>query len=450
MRFLVIALLLCAPLKAPFIVVGWVEQPPYQQAGPQGPIGLDIELVQHLVAKAGYQAEFVCLGNLPAASRGAAEREKASILLGIPWYLDPPHGTRFSHPYRASQERWFYIRKTEVDPVIGAFYKPRDLPSANVRLHKTLSEMVHATQAGLIDGFIADALETDLFLGQQGLNHVFQSESWGDPQPLCLAFSNNVSEHTIATINQFIAKAQTDPHYRAIQQKYHPTFLLSQIVAQPWFFFIDILGTIAFAISGVIIAYRERMTFFGTFVMALLPAVGGGTMRDLIVGRRPIFLIANPTYLYAVLATVIVGLLWVRFFAHQKRIPNKYFMHALEFFDALGLACFAVIGVWVAFMKNIQPLALWGPLLAVLTATGGSVLRDVFRSDRHYAALQGSFYPEIALLWGCALTWFMLWQSFQLNLDQLFWAVILTMAGAFILRLCVYQQGWHNRLIRRD
>lgn len=120
-------------------------------------------------------------------------------------------------------------------------------------------------------------------------------------------------------------------------------------------------------------------------------------------------------------------------------------MHlVLELFDAFGLATFSVIGVWVAFMKNIQPLCLWGPVLAVLTSCGGGIVRDLFRSDRHFFALYSNFYAEISLAWSSILTAFLLMQHDSLTHDQAFWAVIITIAGAFFTRMCVVMREWKN------
>lgn len=78
-----------------------------------------------------------------------------------------------------------------------------------------------------------------------------------------------------------------------------------------WFYYLDLLGTLAFAIAGFLKAHQHRYDYFGAFMLTALPAVGGGTPRDVIVGgdRHPPFVFNDPTYLYIVFGVVIVGTL---------------------------------------------------------------------------------------------------------------------------------------------
>jgi len=75
----------------------------------------------------------------------------------------------------------------------------------------------------------------------------------------------------------------------------------------------------------------------------------------------------------------------------------------IEVFDAVALAAFTVVGVVVVLDTSAQPLWLWGPIAAVLTASFGGLMRDLFRHDRVVANLRGGLYPEIAVVWGLAL-----------------------------------------------
>jgi uncharacterized membrane protein YeiH len=77
--------------------------------------------------------------------------------------------------------------------------------------------------------------------------------------------------------------------------------------------------------------------------------------------------------------------------------------HLIEVFDAVALAAFTVVGVVVVLDTSVQPLWLWGPIAAVLTASFGGLMRDLFRHDRVIANLRGELYPEIAVVWGLCL-----------------------------------------------
>jgi polar amino acid transport system substrate-binding protein len=103
----------------------------------------------------------------------------------------------------------------------------------------------------------------------------------------------------------------------------------------------------------------------------------------------------------------------------------------------LGLAAFTIIGVAVAVESKSTPLWVWGPLLAVLTGAGGGIIRDVVRGDAKNPSLKGSFYPEIALIWGAILSLFLDWQTHRLDLDEVFLATIITLVGAFLTRILV-------------
>ena len=99
---------------------------------------------------------------------------------------------------------------------------------------------------------------------------------------------------------------------------------------------LDLVGVGVFAISGALAAGRNRLDLFGVVVIALVTAIGGGTIRDVLLNRYPIFWIANPSYLIVILAATALTIVWVR-----VRQPP---LAALLVADALGLALFAISG----------------------------------------------------------------------------------------------------------
>jgi polar amino acid transport system substrate-binding protein len=208
----------------------------------------------------------------------------------------------------------------------------------------------------------------------------------------------------------------------------------------------DIIGTVAFAISGILIAIRERYSLLGALILAALPAVGDGALRDLLVGREPIAVLASPLYLSLVGATVLSGFLMLRAFRILRQrdwlririealgrhglIGNLY-----QVSDAVGIAAFTVTGVAVAVTARTEPLWLWAPLLAMITAAGGGILRDLVRQSGSIASLKSEFYAEVPLIWGLLLSLYLTWQTPILELDHLVLAVVVTMAGAFLTRM---------------
>ena len=113
----------------------------------------------------------------------------------------------------------------------------------------------------------------------------------------------------------------------------------------------------------------------------------------------------------------------------------------IEVFDAVALAAFTVVGVVVVLDTSAQPLWLWGPIAAVLTASFGGLMRDLFRHDRVVANLRGGLYPEIAVVWGLALAIFLEWESERLQPDEIRLAVIVVIVGAFLTRIVAIARG---------
>ncbi|WP_158284026.1 TRIC cation channel family protein [Azospirillum sp. TSO22-1] len=226
---------------------------------------------------------------------------------------------------------------------------------------------------------------------------------------------------------------------------------LDQVVSSHWFITIDLIGTVAFALSGITIARSERYSMLGAFVLAWLPALGGGLVMDLIAGRVPPGIMAQPSYMYAIIATVLVarGVLWLIDRARGRwlfffDVVHWYLMVArrvppttlLVVFDAVGLAGFTVTGVFTAVQFHCHPLELWGPAFAMMNASLGAILRDVVRADAHNPILKGSVYAEIAVAGGLALSLYVqaapVW--------ALGYGVVATLVALPVVRVLLYRR----------
>lgn len=108
-----------------------------------------------------------------------------------------------------------------------------------------------------------------------------------------------------------------------------------------------------------------------------------------------------------------------------------------EVTDALGLAAFSVIGVAVAVRYWAEPLWLWGPLFAALSGAGGGILRDVLRADSRNPALRTSFYVEVCVIWGFALSLTVDWLAREERPELLRITVAIAVLGAFLTRMAV-------------
>jgi polar amino acid transport system substrate-binding protein len=275
--------------------------------------------------------------------------------------------------------------------------------------------------------------------------------------PYYVLFSKKSKQVTPELVNQFnnsIAKLKENGQYNKLVQQYLFPVLLGFTTGQKWYFFVELTGVISFAVSGLVMANREGYDLFGALVLASLPGVGGGVLRDIIAGRGTIGLMRAPTYMMAVIVTVLVGYALIQLMGfwndkvrkvHQLErrqtdkpsMSQKTFNAIIEFLDTLGLSTLSIIGVIVALETQSSPLWLWGPIFAAITSAGGGIIRDMVRADPNNPSLKGSFYPIIAIIWGLIFSMFIVWYSSQLNYypDEIFKAVMAIIAGSFITRV---------------
>ena len=133
--------------------------------------------------------------------------------------------------------------------------------------------------------------------------------------------------------------------------------------------FIEALATIAFALSGLLAAARKRLDAVGVVVVAGLAAFGGGTLRDILLDRRPFFWVTHADWLWALLALCIGAMLFLR--ARHFGVTER----AMQWPDALGLGLFTAGGTEIA-LANGMP-AIVAVLMGMVTAVFGGVLRDI-------------------------------------------------------------------------
>lgn len=130
---------------------------------------------------------------------------------------------------------------------------------------------------------------------------------------------------------------------------------------------LDLAGVAVFAVSGALAAGRAGLDWFGVIVLATLPAIGGGTLRDLLLGRQPIFWVADSTYPWVICASAVFTIAYTSFLP----VPA----HALLIADALGLALFAITGAQLAERTGHAPIIV--VMMGTMTGVAGGVLRDV-------------------------------------------------------------------------
>ncbi|MCK8481616.1 trimeric intracellular cation channel family protein [Psychroserpens algicola] len=158
---------------------------------------------------------------------------------------------------------------------------------------------------------------------------------------------------------------------------------------------IDILGTIAFAISGVLVALEKRMDAFGVLIIAFVTAVGGGTLRDVMIGIHPVSWMTNMTYVYVIVASAV--------FAVLLRNKINYLRRSLFLFDTIGIGLYTVVGIETGIVAGLHPIICIA--LGTMTACFGGVLRDILCNEIP-VIFRKEIYATACILGG--LTYFLL------------------------------------------
>ncbi len=467
--------------KQPALKGGWYLWGPYQYIergqGYAQLNGLDITLEKAIAKRAGYQIDFEEVSwkqhllelengkrDIAAGATKTPAREKFAYF-SIPYReesnsLFTPKKPKKRLVFSNTKEFLAQVKETQfklgvvdgfvyVDPQINAFINDPNNRS-QIRPADNTYENLERLENGEIDGFLADRIDGATVSWRSNYRENIQEQVIGSA-PIHLMFSRKtVSPATVEIFNHAITEIKESGEYDSIIRSYLFPILLMQTIDRDWFSIIDIIGTVAFAISGLIIAYRERASVFKAALLAALPAVGGGIIRDLIAGRTPIGILRTPIYLIAIISTLMGAYILIRlskivfyYLRSQAVSPNAVQLHSkklavfIDIFDALGLAAFTVIGVTVAFSTKSDPLWLWGPIFAVITGVGGGIIRDLLRDDRVIWALKGECYAEVPLFWGALLTAYLILDKRYSSPEITFYAVVFTLIGSFIMRIAI-------------
>jgi len=138
-------------------------------------------------------------------------------------------------------------------------------------------------------------------------------------------------------------------------------------------YWIDLTGVLFFALSGAQAACDKRMhrDFFGITFMGFVTAIGGGSMRDIMLGVHPLAWIRDANYLIVIGVGVLISVIFEKFLAKQKR--------TMLFFDSIGIALYTIIGVEASLHANVNPLA--AVILGMFSAVFGGVIRDTLLNE---------------------------------------------------------------------
>jgi len=137
------------------------------------------------------------------------------------------------------------------------------------------------------------------------------------------------------------------------------------------FYIIDILGTISFAISGVLIAMNKRMDVFGVLIIAFVTSVGGGTLRDVLIGDTPVSWMQDMTFAYVIMASTFAAIVF------KSKID--YLRKSLFLFDTIGIGLYTLVGIEKGLSVGLHPLICIA--LGTISACFGGVIRDILCNE---------------------------------------------------------------------
>ncbi|WP_312440839.1 trimeric intracellular cation channel family protein [Lacrimispora sp.] len=173
------------------------------------------------------------------------------------------------------------------------------------------------------------------------------------------------------------------------------------------FFFIEVVGTIAFASSGAMVAIKKQLDLLGVIVLGVTTAVGGGMLRDIIIGNVPPALFKDP--IYVLLAFITVMLLFIIVRLNQKILDGRSletYEKVMNIFDAIGLGAFTVVGIDTAVLSGYGDYHFLIIFLGVITGVGGGILRDIMAGQTPYV-LRKHIYACASIAGAILYAWLM-------------------------------------------
>ena len=199
------------------------------------------------------------------------------------------------------------------------------------------------------------------------------------------------------------------------------------------FALLDYVGTLVFAISGALAAMRHRFDPFGVLILATVTAVGGGSLRDVVIGRTPVGWMQDITYAYLIITGTLVAILFRTRLVHVRR--------TMFLFDAIGLGLFTIIGVEIGMAAELHPLIC--VLLGTLSASFGGVIRDMLANEVPLI-FHKEIYASLSLLGG---TLYLFLEKTSLPTD---WNYVITSVLVVIARVMAVRYKWVLPRFYRD
>ena len=187
---------------------------------------------------------------------------------------------------------------------------------------------------------------------------------------------------------------------------------------------LDYIGTLVFAISGALAGMRHRFDPFGVLILGMVTAIGGGSLRDMLIGRTPVGWMLDIHYAYLILAGVLIAMFFRQYLSYLRR--------TMFLFDAIGLGLFTIIGVEISQQAGLHPIIC--VMLGTFSASFGGVIRDLL-SNEIPIIFHREIYASLSILGGSS---FLLLQH-SIPTD---WNYVITSTLVVVLRIAAVRSNW--------
>ncbi|WFA10180.1 TRIC cation channel family protein [Tissierella sp. Yu-01] len=196
-------------------------------------------------------------------------------------------------------------------------------------------------------------------------------------------------------------------------------------------FILELIGTIAFASSGAMTAIDKDMDILGVSMLGMTTAVGGGIIRDLILGITPPNAFRNPTYaIVSIIVSVLVFFIISKYNTYRVEKQANDFMIIIS--DSIGLGIFTVVGVNVALSNYSNSNLFLLVFVGVITGVGGGILRDVMAGNMPYVFIK-HIYASASIIGAivCSLLWTIIGKSLSMMLGSILVITIRLLAAHY-------------------
>lgn len=202
-------------------------------------------------------------------------------------------------------------------------------------------------------------------------------------------------------------------------------------------FALEIIGIVAFAITGVITALEKKFDIFGALVLGVVTSVGGGILRDMILGYLPPAAFRNSVYAVTALITSLVVFVIAYFLGVRIKKHFNVYSQIINVFDSLGLSVFVVGGVNAAIACGFGDNMFLSVFVGTLTGVGGGVMRDIM-AGRVPKILRKRVYALAAIIG--AIIYYLL---ITYNICSSTWAIIIGAGSVLIIRILATVFRWN-------